>query len=337
MRPNGADAREVCLLNADIGTAFADAARALNTESIDLIGSHGQTVWHEIAADGRASATLQLGEASIIAERTGATVVHNFRARDIAAAGQGAPLASYLDWLLLRHPSAWRAVQNIGGIGNVTLLPPLNETDARMLAFDTGPGNALLDTLISSITQGAQHYDAGGRAAAQGTIDQAWLATLMQHPYFKQPPPKSTGRELFGSDYAVALLHEGRARGLADADILATITALTAESIVHAYRTFAPAPIAECVLAGGGRLNDTLVAMLRERAAPTQITHSEAHGIDGDFKEALLFAVLAYETWHHRIGCLPEQTGAAHASVLGHITPGANYRALIRQTWGAQA
>lgn len=333
MRPGKADAHAICVLNAEIAEAFAAAARQIAPDGADLIGSHGQTVWHQVEPDGHVSATLQLGEASVIAERTGVTVVSNLRARDVAAGGQGAPLVGYLDWLLLRHPTAWRAAQNIGGIGNVTLLPPLSMPDAQMICFDTGPGNALIDTLITLMTDGAQPYDDGGRFAAEGQVDAGWLDQLMQHPYFRQPPPKTTGRELFGSDYATQLLAEGRSRGLDDASISATITALTAESIADAMCRFSPAPVADCILGGGGRHNATLVSMLRERLSATTVSRSEDHGIDGDFKEALLFAVLAYETWHNRVGSLPEQTGARHASVLGQITPGANYRDLIARTW----
>lgn len=333
MRPGGADAAALCLLNAQVGEAFAAAALTLAADDVDLIGSHGQTVWHQVEANGRVSATLQLGESSVIAERTGVTTLHNFRARDIAAGGQGAPLVSYLDWLLLRHPKQWRAVQNIGGIGNVTLLPPLSDPNADMIAFDTGPGNALLDTLVNIMTDGRQSYDAGGAFAASGVVDETWLVALLAHPYFALPPPKSTGRELFGSDYALELLQDGRARGLDDAAIVATTTALTAASIAAAYRDFAPAPIGEAIIGGGGQHNTTLLALLRQRLPHTRVSLSSEHGIDGDAKEALLFAVLAYETWHNRVGCLPAQTGARHPSVLGQITPGGNYAALLGKTW----
>jgi anhydro-N-acetylmuramic acid kinase len=335
MRAGGADARELALLNVEIGEAFARAALALTAGPADLIGSHGQTVWHEVREDGRVAATLQIGEAAVIAERAGLTVVSNFRARDVAAGGQGAPLVSYLDWLLLRHPTDWRAVQNIGGIGNVTFLPPLAAADATLIGFDTGPGNALLDNLAALLSNGRLSYDRDGAWAAQGRVDPDWLARLMEHPYFGQPPPKTTGRELFSPAMAAALLDEGRRRGLDDASILATVTALTAESIAAACRDFAPAPISEMIVAGGGRLNRALVGLLRERLAPARVSLSDEHGLDGDFKEALLCAVLAYETWHHRAGCLPEQTGAAHASVLGDITPGANFADLLRRTWGS--
>jgi anhydro-N-acetylmuramic acid kinase len=184
------------------------------------------------------------------------------------------------------------------------------------------------------MTDGQQTYDAGGAWSARGHVDESWLGALLVHPYYADRPPKSTGRELFGSDYAALLLSDGRAHGIADADLLATVTALTAASIAHAYHDFAPAPIDECILGGGGRHNTTLVAMLRERLPGVRVSMSEDHDIDGDSKEALLFAVLAYETWHNRVGCLPVQTDARHASVLGQITPGTNYRELIARTWG---
>ncbi|MCC6615514.1 MAG: anhydro-N-acetylmuramic acid kinase [Anaerolineae bacterium] len=337
MQPGAAGADALCVLNFEIGEAFAQAALDLiEDEAVDLIGSHGQTVWHQFEADGRVSATLQIGESSVIAERTGRTTVADFRTRDVAAGGQGAPLVSYLDWLLMRHDTAWRAVQNIGGIGNVTFLPPLTEPDRHMIAFDTGPGNALIDSAISLLTNGRQSYDDGGGMAALGIIDDEWLAKLMNHPYYAMPAPKSTGREVFSAEMAASLIAEGRVRGLSDHAILATLTALTAESIARSYRDFAPEPMAEVIIAGGGRHNRTMIEMLRRRVAPAVVHLSDDVGINGDYKEAMLFAVLAYETWHHRPGCLPEQTGAAHASVLGNITPGDHYVELLRKTWGSK-
>jgi len=331
----GADA--LCVLNFEVGEAFAQAALDLiEDESVDLVGSHGQTVWHQFDANGKVSATLQIGEASVIAERTGRTTVADFRTRDVAAGGQGAPLASYLDWLLMRHDTDWRAVQNIGGIGNVTFLPPLSEPDRQMIAFDTGPGNALIDSAITLLTNGRQTYDDNGQMAALGIVDDEWLAKLMAHPYYAMPAPKTTGREVFSMEMAANLIAEGRVRGLSDHAILATLTALTAESIAQAYRDFAPAPIAEVIVAGGGGHNGTLIEMLRARVAPATLSLSSETGIDGDYKEALLFAVLAYETWHHRPGCLPEQTGATHGSVLGNITPGDFFVELLRKTWGSK-
>lgn len=339
-RPESGTVDEICRLNAALGEAFASAVRdliadvGLQPSDIDLIGSHGQTVWHDIALDGRAVATLQIGEAAVIAERTGITTIHNFRPRDIAAGGQGAPLTGYADWLLLRHETNWRAIQNIGGMGNVTFLPPLSDTLSVPIAFDTGPGNALIDGAVTLVTGKLMRYDADGRIAASGRIDSDWLESLTDDPYFHRAPPKTTGRELFGADRAAALVTAGRARGLADADIVATLTALTAASIADAYQRFAPAPIAEVVLGGGGARNSTLVNMMRDWLAPSFVMTHEDIGMDSDFKEALVFALLAYETWHGRAGAHPAVTGARYGAILGQITPGANYMKLIQNTWG---
>ena len=330
----------LCQLNADLGEHFAQAVlhviaeAGIPPEDVDLIGSHGQTVWHAVQPDGRVSATLQITEASVIAERTGITTVSNFRPRDVAAGGQGAPLTGYADWLLLRHSTHWRAVQNIGGIGNVTFLPPIADSSSLPLAFDTGPGNALIDAAVTLITNGAQRYDCDGLLAAKGHVDQEWLSELSNHPYYHRLPPKTTGRELFGAEMSEKLVNEGRARGLENTSIIATLTALTAASITVAYRRFAPSPITEIILGGGGARNLTLVEMLRERLDPAAVLSHEDIGLDSDNKEALVFALLAYETWHVRPGTHPALTGAHHAAVLGQITPGQNYAALIRQTWG---
>lgn len=328
----------ICELNADLGELFASAAlnviraAGLTPADVDLVASHGQTVWHMIQPDGRASSTLQLAEPAIIAERTGITTVANFRPRDLAAGGQGAPLASYLDWLLLRDPVRWRAVQNIGGIGNVTFLPPLSDSTSAPLAFDTGPGNLLIDAAVRLITDGAQGYDRDGLIAVQGQVDEVWLADLLQNPYYDRQPPKTTGRELFSAAMGADLLAQGRGRGLDDADIVATLTALTAATIADAYKRFSPAPVEEAIVGGGGARNPTLVQLLRERSGLPVLTHDEI-GIDSDNKEALLFALLGHETWYARPGTHPALTGARHGSVLGQIVPGANYRDLIRATW----
>lgn len=341
IRPGNADTVEVCMLNAALGEQFAAAALAvvasagIQPDAIDLIGSHGQTVWHQVDEDGSVSSTLQLGEASTIAECTGITTVANFRPRDIAAGGQGAPLTSYADWLLLRAPDHWRAVQNIGGIGNVTFLPPLSDTASAPLAFDTGPGNALMDSAMEQITGGAAHYDRDAALASKGTVDEGWLADLLHHPYYERRPPKTTGRELFSPEMAASLLDAGRARGLADPSILATLAALTVETIAGAYRQFAPGQVREVILGGGGARNPLLVRMLRERLVPAEVKTHEDIGVDSFNKEALVFALLAHETWHHRPGTHPALTGAHHASVLGQITPGANYVDLLRRTWCA--
>ncbi len=339
----------LCRLNVALAERFVAAIRAVvgPCDGVDLIGSHGQTFWHDVTPDGFVTSTLQLGSAAVLVEQTGITTIHNFRERDVAAGGQGAPLTAYVDWLVLRDPSRWRAVQNIGGMGNVTFLPPLNQ-DGALVAFDTGPGNALIDAAASLITHGTQAYDRDGLLAASGQVNAAWLADLLRHPFFRQPPPRTTGRETFGVALAHGLVEQGRALGIDDAGIMATLTALTAHSIAHAYRDYAPHPPHQVILGGGGVHNRTLVTMLRDLLAPAQvITHeavgegdthapagdaSDGHGFS-DFKEALVFAVLAYETWHNRPGVLTGQTGARHPAVLGQITPGANFASLIERTW----
>jgi anhydro-N-acetylmuramic acid kinase len=335
---NGGCVDELCDLNFALGELFAEAALAVIAASgfqpheIDLIGSHGQTFWHAVTPDGVVTATLQLTEPAVIAERTTITTISNFRSRDVAAGGQGAPLTGYVDWLLLRHPTHWRAVQNIGGIGNVTFLPPITDYESLPTAFDTGPGNALIDSAMVYITGGRQAYDRDGLLAQSGQLDEDWLHTLLGHPYYALKPPKTTGRELFSARMARDLVDQGWERGLSDASIIATLTALTAQSIANAYAQFAPAPIAEVILSGGGR-NNPVICDLLQALVPGKVLPSDALGVDSSNKEALVFAVLAYESWHNRQGTLSSLTGARHGSVLGDITPGANYSDLIRRTW----
>ncbi|MEO1287643.1 MAG: anhydro-N-acetylmuramic acid kinase [Chloroflexota bacterium] len=293
----------------------------------DLVASHGQTIWHEVNNDGIVQSTLQIGSSAHIAELTGITTIHDFRSRDVAAGGQGAPLTAYIDSLLLRHPTKTRAIQNIGGIGNVTVLP--NHSDA-IIAFDTGAGNVLIDSAMTIITDGEQSYDRDGQLAAQGTVNENWLEDLMQHPYYHRLPPKTTGRELFTSDYVHDLLMTARERGLSDADIIATLTALTARSIAHAYQTHVTYLIDEVIIGGGGARNLTLMRFLKSYLPDCEIVTHEDIGIDSGYKEGLVFAVLGWLTWHNRVGTSPMQTGAHHASVLGTITPAKNYVSLLQ-------
>ncbi len=329
----------VCQLNFDMGELFAQAALKVISDAgvsagdVDLIGSHGQTIWHMVKPSGQVSATLQITEASIIAERTGITTISNFRPRDVAAGGQGAPLTGYADWLLLRHPTHWRAVQNVGGMGNVTFLPPLSDTENVPVAFDTGPGNALIDGAMTILTDGKQSYDKDGQWASQGRIDEDWLQTLALHPYYDLKPPKTTGRELFGAVMSAQLVEEGKKRGLDDKSIVATVTALTAASIADAYNRYSPALVQEVIMGGGGARNPALLGLLQSLLPTAKVMTHEDIGLDSDNKEALVFALLAHETWHARPGNLPSLTGAKSPVVLGQITPGNNYIALIKKTW----
>jgi len=209
----------------------------------------------------------------------------------------------------------------------------LSDETFAPIAFDTGPSNALIDDVLRLETEGRQTYDKDGVLARQGTVDAGWLQMLLAHPYYQRQPPKTTGRELFGSLMARELLIEGKERGLPLVDIVATLTALTGHSIAGAYRDFAPFPIDEVILGGGGRHNPALVAMMRELLAPAVVLTQEDIGQNSDYKEALLCAVIGHETWHARPGAHPSVTGASHPVVLGQITPGNNYVDLIRRTW----
>ena len=324
----GSDVEAITLLDAELGEHFARAAIDLATEMgvgiehIDLIGSAGQTIWHAVRDDGSVAGSLQIGNGARVAERTGATTVSDLRSRDIAAGGQGAPIVAYVDWLLSRHETAYRAVQNLGGIGNVAFLPPLADEATTPMAFDTGPANVLIDVLMAFITQGEQTYDKDGATAASGTVDEAWVRELLTHPYFELEPPKTTGRELFSPAMGRALLARGRANGFYDADVVATVTAFSAQSVADQYRRFLPVPPDEVIAAGGGTRNPVFMARLAASLPDTRVLTYEDLGFASHTKEAMAVAVLAYETWHGRPGTLPAFTGVSHPVLMGAINPG---------------
>jgi anhydro-N-acetylmuramic acid kinase len=329
--PRSSRVDDICHMNFILGEVFAQALlttarrKRVPLGSIDLIGSHGQTIYH--IPKGRRSgkhlvrSTLQIGEPSVIAEQTGITTVADFRPRDIAAGGQGAPLVPYADWLLFTDKRKTRAIQNIGGIANVTYLPAGGGIE-DVLAFDTGPGNMVIDRVVQLMTRGRLAYDAGGRLAARGTIREDMLAGLMRHRYLRRNPPKTTGREEFGTPYADTLYDRGVKRHVAPLDILTTVTAFTARSIADAYRRFLPRPVDEVILCGGGAWNRTLVEMLRKQLPSAKVAVMDEYGISVDAKEAVSFAILAYETAHGRCNNVPSATGARHPVVLGKIVPG---------------
>jgi anhydro-N-acetylmuramic acid kinase len=330
--PDESRVDELCEVNVLLGEAFAAAAaratREVNVQP-DLIASHGQTVWHQVAP-GHTRSTLQLGEPSVIAERLQVTTVADFRPRDVAAGGQGAPLASWADGLLFGDEQLTRAVQNIGGIGNVTWVPPGGQWEA-MLAFDTGPGNALIDHATWRLSGGMQRYDANGAIAAQGHVHDDLLAQLLDNAYFPAQPPKSTGRELFGAQFVDPFIDRCLARSLSTPDIVATLTAFTAHSIADQYRRFLPGPPDEVVVGGGGSRNPVLMQLLSELLDPAQIRLHEDFGLPSIGREAVYFALMGHEALHGRPNTVPSCTGATHAVVMGKIVPGANYRHLLER------
>ena len=271
---------------------------------VDLIGCHGQTVYHE----GRSN-TLQLGEPAVLAERTGLPVVSNFRARDIAAGGQGAPLVPYVDYLLFRHATRTRVALNIGGIANITVIPPA-ATPEDVVAFDTGPGNMVIDALARDM---GQPYDRGGMIAASGRVSAALLDNLLADPYYRRKPPKSAGREQYGAAFVARL----KATGLRRRDLIATATVLTAATIAMAIGNRS----ADLIISGGGVHNSQIIAHLAGFLPNAAVSTSADHGIDADAKEAVAFAVLAHETWRRKPSNLPSATGARRAVILGSITP----------------
>ena len=328
-----------------LGAAFGGAvlrvvdAAGIAPAEVDLVGSHGQTVWHGALADGSVGGTLQLGEAAVIAERTGITTVADFRVADVAAGGQGAPLIPIFDRLFLRPAGSvgvCRAALNIGGIGNVTLLPA-GAGEAAAPAFDTGPGNALIDWAAARATQGAQAYDVDGRLAASGRSSGELVERWLSHPYFGRRPPKSTGRELFSGALAQGYRAQALAIGLSESDFVATVTRLTAASIAESCRRFAPMPVGEVIVSGGGARNPVLLQMLREemrrrcrREVPV-LRYRDAAGLPGDedSKEALCFGLLAWLAMQGAAGNVAACTGARGPRVLGKITPGRNFCGLL--------
>ncbi|GJL64380.1 MAG: anhydro-N-acetylmuramic acid kinase [Nitrospirales bacterium] len=322
---------EICHLNALLGEVFATATlraikRAkLKPQQVKLIGSHGQTLHHlpkpqREPGIGPVRSTLQIGDPSVIAERTGITTIADFRSRDLAAGGEGAPLAPYAHHLLFQHRSRSRLIVNLGGIANVTVLAAGAPLES-MQAFDTGPCNMLLDAVTARLSNGKQTMDRGGRLAQRGHVDPTILRFLLSHPFLRTPPPKSTGREEFGQSYVEKLLGRTRKRRLSLSDVLATCCRFLALSI-HNAQTWIADDIHEVVLGGGGIFNTALVDALQETFAPVPVRTMDECGSYSKAFESIAFAVLAYQSFHGVCANVPTVTGARHPVVLGTITPG---------------
>ena len=326
-----ATAGTISKLNFRLGEVFGEAvAKACKQfrvamSKVDLIGSHGQTIFHQGKAVpflGRATAsTFQIGEGAVIAARTGISTVTDFRTADMAVGGQGAPLVPYVDWLLYAHPKLGRVSLNLGGIGNVTVLPA-GAKASQVLAFDTGPGNMLIDALVVYFTKGRKRFDEDGRTARQGASNKRLLTELMKDDYLKVRPPKSTGREYYGQAFVGRLLRLGKRFGASPDDLVRTATIFTPLSVVDALRRFVVrrTRIDQVIVSGGGAHNPVIMAQLAAALEPIEVLPSSALGVDSDAKEAYAFALLAYETWNRRSGNLPSATGAERPAILGKIS-----------------
>jgi anhydro-N-acetylmuramic acid kinase len=297
--------REIARLHFELAELYAKAI----PRRVDLIGCHGQTIYHE----GR-RATLQIGDGSVLAARTGAPVVCDFRPADIAAGGEGAPLVPFVDYRFFRHPRRTRVALNIGGIANITIIPA-GASLADVIAMDTGPGNMVMDALAAHATNGRLRYDQDGRMAARGHVNRPLLSHLMRAPFYRRRPPKSAGREEYGAEFVARLL----ATGLPTNDLLATAAALTAATIAQAIQRCSRRPVDDLIASGGGARNPFLMAQLAAFLPGVRMATSSEFGLDAHAKEAIAFALLAYETWRKRPSNVPTATGARYAAVLGKI------------------
>ncbi|MBD3183718.1 anhydro-N-acetylmuramic acid kinase [Candidatus Poribacteria bacterium] len=322
--PSDCSTEDICEINFLLGRLFAHAAldvikkAGLEADDVDLIGSHGQTVCH--LPDAVVPSTLQLGEPGVIANLTGIVTVGDFRVADMAVGGQGAPLVPYVDYILLRDDNVTRAIQNIGGISNVTLLPAGGGID-DIIGFDTGPGNMVIDGVMGVITEGKDLFDKDGQRAGKGKVNQSLLGEMLKHPFICSHPPKTTGREEFGFDFTRQIIFKTVSLGISDDDLVATVTAFTVESIYINYKEFIMPEheVSEILVCGGGLKNVTLMKMLQDRFGSIPVVSIEKIGISSDAKEAMAFAVLANETIFGNPGNVPGVTGAKRPVVLGKI------------------
>ncbi len=329
---------EICHINFYLGELFSDAAHrivkaaGMKMGSVSLIGSHGQTIHHlpEPRREGRFSvrSTLQIAEPSIIAERTGLTVVADFRPGDIAAGGEGAPLTPYLHYILFNQPRLSNVIVNIGGISNITYIPDRNFE--RIAAFDTGPGNMLIDGLIYKLTDGKKGIDKNGGLASRGNLNDYLISHLMSHTFINKRPPKTTGRESFGSIMLNEILKIIKNKNLSQKDALATVTAYTAFSIIHNIKRFilSRGEVNGIIVGGGGSRNKTILSLMQKAIGYIPVLTFEDMGYSSKAIEAMAFALFAYETIQNIPSNVPTATGASHPVVMGKIVPGKNFKQL---------
>ncbi len=335
-QPVEIDIADLCLVDTAVGEAFAAAtlegiaAAGYYPEQVDLVGLQGPSIRHEVRDDGHVMASIQLGQAAIVTEWTGITTVSDFRQRDIAAGGQGAPLFGYADWLLLRDRDRCRAVQYMNGTASMVILPALRQVGVQPVAFEVGPGTALIDAIeaqLNALPPASLH--SGDEAVHEGL-----MAFLLDSPFLRRRPPKSLSHFAYTQSFADTLWLHACNISVPPASILETAVAFTVRCLTDACERFSPVPVEEIILAGKGRSHPHLARRLREAFAPTPIITHEDLGMDSDSKLALSMATLAYEAWHNRPCTLPSLTGARDAIPLGAIIPGENYQRLLQQTWG---
>ena len=326
--PKTSTVDKICIMNFILGKIFAEAAiriankAGISIKEIDFIASHGQTIYHIpkiIGINGYESkSTLQIGEPSVIASETGVITIADFRPKDIAVGGDGAPISAYADYIIFRSENVSRAIQNIGGIANVTYIPKKASIN-DIMAFDTGPGNMIIDAIVNYVTKGKLRYDINGEIAAKGKVNNELLEWLMKHPYLKRKPPKTTGREEFGEHYAMKVIEKAKELEISNEDLIATVTMFTAKSIALSYKEFLPEIPNEIIIGGGGAYNKTLMKMLREELKESKILVHEDFGIPSQAKEPLIMTILGNEVIHLHFNNIPNATGAKRKVIMGKV------------------